>query len=360
MEKFADILVNYSTKIKEGDRVQIYLRGVSGESLALATYKKALQAGAISVSLHVIPEEMDSIFYEYATDAQLNYFPHIELKEMEDTDVFIGIAAEENPRRLMEANPRKIATRDKVLEPIFRHRIEKTRWVVTRFPTAGYAQNAGMSTDAFTEFLFDAVNQDWSVQEREQEKIKQYLDKAREIRLVADRTDLTVRKDERPVVKCFGEKNMPDGEVFFSPLEDSAAGKVSFSFPVIYQGNEIDGVELELEKGVIVGAKARLNEQFLLKALDTDEGAERLGEFGIGTNYNIERFVKNMLFDEKIGGTVHIAPGASFPEAKGVNRSGLHLDMLVDLRKGGELYADGVLIQENGRFTGPLEGLFEF
>jgi len=357
IEKFADILVNYSTKIKPGDRVGIFCRGITGEPLALSVYKKALQAGAMDVYMHVLPEEMDSILFAYANDSQLSYFPTIEMEEMKATDVWIGIAAENNPKRLMGANPEKLAMRSKVTAPIFDHRVNKTRWVVTRYPTNGYASNAGMSLEEFEGFVFDAVNQDWSVQDRLQEKLKQYLDGVKEIKIVADGTNVTFNKEGRPMVKCFGEKNMPDGEIFCAPIENSASGAVSFSYPVIYQGNEIDGVVVKFEEGKVVNAKARFNEDFLLKALKTDEGSDKAGELGIGTNYDIRRFIKNMLFDEKIGGTIHIALGAAMAESKGTTKSGLHLDMLVDLRKYGQIYADGALIQENGKFVGPLEGL---
>jgi aminopeptidase len=231
-------------------------------------------------------------------------------------------------------------------EPFFRG--EKP-WVGCQYPTPALAQDAGMSLEQFEEFLYGAVLIDWDALRRDMEKIAERFDGGREVRIVGDETDLTFSLDGRNGRISAADANMPSGEVFYSPVEDSANGLVTFSeYPAVYAGREIHGVRLRFESGRAVEVSSRSDEEFLKEILGSDEGAAVLGEFGIGCNPGIQDHMKNTLFDEKIEGTIHLALGNGFPFIGGTNESAVHWDMVKDLRRGGELYLDGELVQQNG------------
>ncbi|HLC18267.1 MAG TPA: aminopeptidase, partial [Thermodesulfobacteriota bacterium] len=201
------------------------------------------------------------------------------------------------------------------------------------------------------DFLYGATNIDWNRVKSGEMKLKRALDRASVVRITGEDTDLTIGIKGRKAIPCYGERNMPDGEVFLSPRENSADGHIYYEMPAIYQGREVTGIRLRFRKGKVVEASAEKNEDFLLAMLDTDRGARYLGELGIGVNYGIKKFSKDILFDEKIGGTVHLAVGKSYEEAGGKNVSAVHWDMIKDLRKGGAIHLDGKMIQKNGRFS---------
>ncbi len=233
----------------------------------------------------------------------------------------------------------------------------RKKWTLTLFPTEAYAQDAEMSLREFEDFVYSATFSDeaepvkaWTALKVRQEKLIGKLEGAREVRIVGPGTDLTMSIAGRTFVNSPGVRNMPSGEVFTGPVETSAEGEIVYDYPVVNQGREIDGIRLVFRKGEVVEATATKNQEFLRAMLEMDPGAKRLGELGIGTNFRIQRFIKNILFDEKIGGTVHLALGASYPETGGVNTSSLHWDMIKDLRKGGELWVDGTCIQKDGKF----------
>jgi aminopeptidase len=222
-------------------------------------------------------------------------------------------------------------------------------WVIAEYPVHSMAQDAGMTIAQYAEFIFDAVLLDWDAEEARMRKIADAFDAADEVRIVGPGTDLTLSLAGRAGAVDDGHVNMPGGEVFYSPVEDSAEGVIEFSeFPAVYFGQEVDGARFVFERGRIVDATARSGEAFLIDTLDTDEGARRLGELGIGCNPGIQRFMKNVAFDEKIDGTVHLAVGNSYTFTGGKNKSAIHWDIVKDLRQGGLLYADGKLMQENG------------
>ncbi|MFZ3073387.1 MAG: aminopeptidase, partial [Thermodesulfobacteriota bacterium] len=223
-------------------------------------------------------------------------------------------------------------------------------WILCNFPTQALAQEADMSFAEYEDFLYGATNIDWGKVKKEEEKLKRVLDAGKEVRIVGVDTDLKISIKGRKAIACYGERNMPDGEVFLSPIEDSAEGYVYYEMPAIYQGREVTGIRLRFRKGKVVEASADKNEAFLLQMLDTDKGARFLGELGVGVNYGIQQFSKDILFDEKIGGTVHLAVGRSYEEAGGKNKSAIHWDMIKDLRRNGAIYIDGKPVQRNGRF----------
>ena len=235
----------------------------------------------------------------------------------------------------------------------------RRRWCGTLWPTPASAQQAGMATAAFAELVRRATFLDrddpagaWRALRERQERLIERLAPARELRIEADGTDLTLRVEGRTWVNSDGRRNMPSGEVFTGPHEDSAEGRIRFTVPSSPRGVEVAGIELEFREGRVVAARAERGEAYLRGTLATDEGAARLGEIGIGTNEGIEQPVGTILFDEKIGGTVHLAVGSSYPETGGTNESVVHWDMICDLRRGGRLSADGQAIVENGRLTG--------
>jgi aminopeptidase len=222
-------------------------------------------------------------------------------------------------------------------------------WVICQFPTPALAQDAGMSQRAYEEFLYGACLLDWDAEHAKMRRLADRFDAADTVRIVGEGTDITLSLKGRHALVDDGHFNMPGGEFFYSPVEDSAEGVVSYNeFPAVYAGNEVEGARLVFRQGRVVEASARRNEEFLIKTLDTDEGARRLGELGIGCNPGIQQHMKNVLYDEKIYGTIHLAVGNGFPFLGGNNVSNVHWDMVKDLRQGGQIFCDGELVQENG------------
>lgn len=348
VEKLADILVNYSAKVKKGDTVLV--RGDElGKPLILEVYRKVIEAGGNPLT-SVSFDEMNKIFYDSASKEQLSHTSKIKLYEAKNCDAVIIVHAPANSKSLTTVNPAKMTMRSKANKPISEIIVNKKKWVLTNYPTQALAQDAEMSIEEYEDFLFNATNLDWVKVDREQERIKKVIDKGRTVRIVGKDTDLTFSIKGRKGIKCSGSSNMPDGEIFYAPVEDSANGHIYYEFPAIHGGKEVAGIRLGFEKGKVVKATAEKNEEYLFAMLDTDKGARYLGEFGIGTNYGIKRFTRDILFDEKIGGTVHLALGRSYKESGGKNDSAIHWDMIKELREDGALYLDGKRIQENGKF----------
>jgi aminopeptidase len=285
-----------------------------------------------------------------APDELLGELSSIARYEAENVGVMISLEAPENTRESSDLPAERVQLQLKSSETMLRRLTNgEIRWTGCQYPTPALAQEAGMSLRAFSEFLFGACLLDWDA---EAEKMQRHLDRfngAREVRIVGPETDLTLSLEGREGEVDDGHKNMPGGEFFFCPVEDSAAGVVTFSeFPAVYLGREVAGIRLRFEGGRVVDASAAANEDFLIEILDTDEGARRVGELGIGCNPGITSYMRNTLFDEKIDGTVHLALGRSIEEIGGVNESTIHWDIVKDLRVDGRLYADGQLVQEAG------------
>jgi len=344
----AKILVEYSTKVKAGDRVQI-AADMPAYEMALEVYRLALMKGAYPW-IKLDPPGRRYVFFKHASEDQLKHLPEHELYEIKHTDVYIAIRAPANVRELSGIDPARISTWLKTVEPISEWRVSKTRWVVFYYPTQALAQEADMSLSEFEEFVFSSCLLDWPKLAEEMKKVKQLLEKTDEVRILGEETDIRFSVKGRKAVVAAGEKNMPDGEVFTSVVEDSVEGEVYFDIPAIYAGNAIEGVKLRFESGAVTEAKAERNQRLLEKLLATDSGARRLGEFGIGLNYRITRPVKSILFDEKIGGTIHLAIGRGYEETLSKNKSAIHFDLIKDLRKEGEVYFDGELVMKQGRW----------
>ena len=355
LEKLARVLVEYSIEAREGEQVAVSGE-VGAEPLIRALYARLLQVGAVPV-MQVQLAGMQELFFEHAGDVHYETVPSIRRFVAEEADAQISIKSPSNTRALANVDPAKLRALAELNKPLSETVLEKNRWVLTLFPTEALAQEANMGLAAYEEFVFEAMGLNtedpvryWQEKSREQARLKERLEEAREIRLVGPGTDLTLSVEGRTFVNSAGRRNMPCGEVFTGPIEDSANGHVYFGVPAAIGGREVAGATMRFESGKVVEANAEKGEEYLGSLLDTDAGARYLGEIGIGTNYGIKRASGNVLFDEKLGGTVHLAIGRSYKETGGKNDSSVHTDLVCDLREGGELYADGELIQKNGKF----------
>jgi aminopeptidase len=351
VERMAEILVDHCMEVKEGEVVQIKAYSDLAKPLVSEVYSRALQKGAKDIITHIELEELRETFVREASEDQLAQVSPLRMHEAEYTDVFVEILAPVNTKLLSDIGAGRVAKWERAQGQLWSYLVEHTRWAYTLYPTSGAAQDAGMSLTDFEDFVFGAVDIDWQQFSRDQQPLLKLFQGASEVAIKGHDTDLTMSVKGRTFVSADGKENMPDGEIFTGPVEDSVEGHILFSYPAIfpsYGGQEVEGVRLWFQQGKVVRATASKGEDYLLAMLDMDEGARYVGELGIGTNYNIDRFVKNILFDEKIGGTIHLALGKAYWETGGKNESGLHWDMIKDLRDGGEIYLDGTLVQKDG------------
>jgi aminopeptidase len=361
VEALAQILVRYSTKVQKGD-VCVIQGTTTGEPLIQAVYEEVLRAGGLPV-MQLTTEAAQAAFFELASAEQLDWVQPPAEWTAEHADVRIVVMADANPRALSNADPAKQArasrARRKIMETSMRRAAEgKHRWSLTLFPTHAYAAEAGMSLSAYESFFYDAclaTDADpvtaWQRASDEVIRLSEWIEGREEVHIVGPDTDVKLNVAGRKWVPCVGTHNMPDGEFFTGPVEDGVDGHIAFSFPAAYGGREVSGVRFRFEGGKVVDASADRGEDFLIEMLDTDEGSRTLGELGIGTNYGIATGTKEILLDEKIGGTVHMAIGASYPETGGLNKSAVHWDMVCDLRPGGRITVDGAELQKDGRFV---------
>jgi len=354
VETVAEILVDYCVEVKPNQLVRIS-GGREGAPLILAVYRKVLERGAHPF-LQVEPEEAEELLYTYASDAQLDYVPPFMRDVVEQIDANIGIWTDVNTKQLTNADPAKQSRRAVAMRPLSDRLLERARWSATIHPTQAFAQDAEMSLREFEDFVYDGclVHEPdpikaWKKISKEQQRLTDWLNKARQVHVVGPDTDLKLEVTGRKWINCDGHENFPDGEVFTGPIEESVNGHIRYSYPACYFGREVEDVRLEFKDGKVIKATAAKNEQFLLKMVESDEGARYVGEFAFGTNSGIQRFTKNTLFDEKIGGTIHLALGKGFPESGSKNKSAIHWDMVCDLRNGGEVHVDGTLFLKDGK-----------
>ena len=361
IERLARLLVRYSNRVKRGEVCLIRGNPIA-TPLIEAVYRECLDAGAL-VYLDISLPDIQEILLRHGSRKQIEYWPPSKIDEIKATHCRFGIWAEENTRSLSSVDPKKQQIRSRAMEPLFELVMERAakkqlRWVGTLYPTQAVAQDAEMSLTEFTDFVCAACKCDredpieaWKEVKRRQQRLEKFLNKRKKIHVKAPGTDLTLSVAGRKWENCCGTENMPDGEIFTAPVENSVNGTVLFSYPACHDGREVEGVQLTFEKGKVVEAKAKKNEKYLHSMLDLDEGARVLGEFSFGLNKDIQRFTKNILFDEKIGGTIHMALGAAYPETGGKNKSALHWDMICDLRKDSEVIIDGKACVKNGKWT---------
>ena len=365
VERLADVLVSYSTRVGPGDVVLIESSALAAP-LVHAVYRRVLEAGGhphTRVSIEGVAEHL----LKNGSDEQLAWLNPTRLEEFERADVRMVFESEVNTRSLTGVDPARQAITARARERLRDVQLERAaagemRWIVTLFPTNASAQDAEMSLAEYEDFVFGAglLEHDDPVSEWQRfgervRRLGEWLGTKEEIRVVSNGTDLTLGVGGRTWIPCDGKENFPDGEVFTAPVETRVDGTIDFTFPAAFQGRVIEGIRLRFYQGEVVEATARRGQPFLEEMLAMDEGARRVGEFAFGLNESIQEFTRNTLFDEKIGGTMHLALGKAYPESGGTNRSALHWDLVCDLRPGSEVYADGELVYRDGQF---LDGRF--
>ena len=364
LTKWAETLVNYSLSLQPEEQVLIRV-DEPAISLGKEVYRAALRAGA-HPHVQVLVDGLDEILLSTGSDAQLDFVSPTRKFEYETMDALCAIVAPSNTSALagVEADKQTRVQRagSAIRKSLFTRTAEgKAKWSLTLYPTQAAAQNAKMSLADYEDFLLRAMllDQDdpaaaWKAFSQRQQRYVDYLNRVETLRFVAQDTDITMRVGGRIWINSDGHKNFPSGEVFTGPIEDSVNGHVRYTFPTAHLGHEVDDVQLTFENGRVVQAKAARGLDFLQTMLDSDAGARVLGEVAVGNNYGVQRFTRNTLYDEKIGGTFHLALGNSYPETGGKNVSAVHWDMVCDMRPeagGGAIYADGQIIHENGQWT---------
>lgn len=367
VQNYAKVLVEHSARIVPGDRV--LLEGTTAaEPLLRELYIQILEKGGhphLMMGLPgMMPFSQDEMYLTYAkTDAQLDFVPTFYKLAYEQFESRIRIHSATNTRGQTNADAQKATRRSKALSTIteaqFRRGAEGTfKWVTTLYPTDGYAQDANMSLKEYEDFVFNAVHANeadpvafWKNVETKQQSAVDFMKGKSQVILRGPNVDLTLSVKGRTFMNSFGTFNMPDGEIYTGPVEDSVNGWVKFTYPANYGGVSVEGAELTFSKGRVERATAEKNEDYLIKTIETDAGSRFLGEFAIGTNFDIQKFTGNILFDEKIGGSFHMALGAGYPETGSKNKSAIHWDMICDMRTDSEILVDGELFYKNGQFV---------
>jgi len=366
VSKFAKVLVEHSARVVPGDR--ILLEGTTAaEPLLRELYIQILEKGGHPHLMMALPGMMpfsqDELFLTYAKDTQLDFVPTFYKLAYDQFEGRIRVHSATNTRGTTNIDPEKLQRRSKAISSIteaqFRRGADGSfKWVTTLFPTEAYAQDANMSLKEYEDFVFGAVhtNEDnpiafWKSVEGKQQSAVDFMKGKSQVILRGPNVDLTLSVKGRTFMNSFGTYNMPDGEIYTGPVEDSVNGWVKFTYPANYGGTSVENAELTFSNGRVTTAKADKNQDFLLKTLDSDAGSRHLGEFAIGTNFDIQQFTGNILFDEKIGGSFHMALGAGYPETGSKNKSAIHWDMICDMRKDAEILVDGELFYKNGQFV---------
>ena len=360
-EKYAKVLVDYSIDVQKGDLTVIKTDSAQSTPLIKAIYKAVLARGGNPL-VRCGMDGLAELFLKYADDEQLEFVDEMSKIEYETVKNFISISAPVNVKRLARISPEKQAKRSKATRQLSENLMKRSangeaKWVIADFPTNALAQEAKMSLDDYTQFIINSCYLDcddpvskWKEIEKEQQGKTDYLNTTTKIRFVGEKTDITFSTEGRKWINCCGLNNFPDGEIFTSPVENSANGQIYFDFPAIYRGNEANKILLTLKDGKVIDYKVEQGEDFFSAMINQDEGARFVGEIAIGTNERVKEITGNILFDEKIGGSIHMALGASYPETGGKNISGLHWDLIKNMKNGGQIYADDKLIYENGKF----------
>jgi aminopeptidase len=366
VQKFAKILVEHSARIAPGDRVLIEAT-TAAEPLVRELFIQIMEKGGHPHPMVALPGLMpfsqDEFYLTYANDAQLDFVPTFYKLAYDQFESRIRIHSSTNTRGTTNIDPAKSQRRGKatsgITEAQMRRGAEgKFKWVTTLYPTDAYAQDAGMSLKDYEDFVFNAVHAHeddpiayWNSTKAGQQKAIDFLAGKNLVTLRGPNVDLSLSIKERAFMNSTGTYNMPDGEIYTGPVEDSLNGWVKYTYPAIYGGVAVEGAELTFNRGRVERAQAEKNEAYLIKMLESDEGARHVGEFAIGTNFDINKFTGNILFDEKIGGTFHMALGAGYPETGSKNKSSIHWDMICDLRTDSEITVDGELFYKNGQFV---------
>jgi aminopeptidase len=360
LDKLADILVNYSVEAQPKQWVAVR-SGIEGLPLVHAVVEKILQAGA-NPTIYINDAETEAAILRYGSDDQLNWMSPLEWANFCEADALVIIRADSNNRSLSGIDPARQAMRLKARGELTQTYLRRTnegtfKWILTNYPSNAYAQDADMNLKDYEDFVFSATGADlddpvayWKNRRADQQRLVDWLQGKKQIIARGPNIDMTLSIEGRTFINDSGGRNMPGGEIFTGPVEESVNGWVRFTYPAIRNGNEVEGVEFTFEEGKVVKATAEKNEAYLLSELDTDPGARYLGEFAIGTNYGIQRFTRSILYDEKIGGTLHMAVGLAYESTGGRNKSAIHWDFICDMREDSEILVDGELFYKNGAF----------
>jgi aminopeptidase len=359
LRRLAEVIVDYSAGVRPGELV--LLEGpVIVEPLLEELYRSVLHAGGRPVTR--IDLDLDELLLKEGSEEQIAWVNPALREDVERADVRIVIEGTSNSKSLTAVDPRRQALQERARSELRERYLERAlkgelRWVLSAYPTNAAAQDAEMSLSDYEDFLYGAALLDdgdagarWRAFSEQLRRVAEFLSEKRELRIVADCTDLTLAVGGRTWIASAGHENLPDGEVFTAPHERSVEGEIRFSYPAVFRGRQVDDVRLSFREGAVVEASAAHGQDFLEEMIAVDEGARRVGELAFGLNEAITTFTRNILFDEKIGGTVHLALGSAYAESGGENRSALHWDMICDLRSGSEVYADGELVYRDGRF----------
>lgn len=347
-KKLGELIVNYSIETIAGDKIVISMREIDSYPLALAIYEAAIKAGAYPQVLF-LSEKMDRSLLKYGNQKQLEWEPEMEIWAMEWADAYIGLRSFSNPYEFWDIPTEKLAKYRYVRGKISSLRWKKKHWTLIRIPNALLAEQAGLDEEMMLDMFFRASFLEWSTLSKKWNEWAQILNKGRKIRILGEKTDLSFSVDNRIWIVDDGHINMPGGEIYTSPIVNTINGCIYFDTPAVFSGREIHDVKLCWKDGMLVEATASTNQDFLNAILDVDEGARSIGEFAFGLNSELHHFCKDLLLDEKIGGTIHIALGRAYPETGGTNKSVIHWDIVKDMRNDGKVFLDDNLIFENGK-----------
>ncbi|MFP4611850.1 MAG: aminopeptidase [Spirochaetaceae bacterium] len=344
----ARILVDYSTGTRDGDRCLIIMRETESSPLMRAVYARAIERGAYPQVLFSSTFLERDLMKRGSAD-QIAWEPELFMRAMDWADVCVDLRAAANLYEFADIDSTVISAHRKAEGAVSAKRTQSTRWTICRIPTAALAQQAGRSLDTMMDFFFEATLLDWEGESAALNRRLERLGGTKEVRITAPGTDLKFSTEGRSYVAEDGHINMPGGELFTAPVEDSVEGHIYFEDPGVFAGTLMEDIRLDFAVGEVVSSSARTNEGFLREVLAMDDGARRVGEFGIGTNPRVTFASKDILYDEKIFGTIHIALGRSYSQCGGKNQSALHWDIVKDLRRGGTVTVDGVVILEDGK-----------
>lgn len=356
IKTLAHNLVNYSCKVIEGDKVYIHYIGEATTDLARQLIKEVYKAGGQAFP-HYTNQQVQREMLLNCSEEQLKLMAEVDALEMSKMDCYIGVRGTNNVSELSDVPSEKLSMYERLYATPVHHkiRVPKTRWVILRYPNEAMAQLSGTSTEDFEDFFFRVCNLDYSKMDEAMKSLVAYMNRTDKVHLVGPGTDLTFSIKDIPAIPCAGELNIPDGEVFTAPVKDSVNGKITYNTPSLYQGFTYENVSLVFENGKIVEATANDTEK-INQVFDTDEGARYVGEFAIGVNPYIKKAMKDILFDEKIRGSIHFTPGMCYDEAPNGNESAIHWDLVwiqTEECGGGEIYFDDVLVRKDGIFVVP-------
>lgn len=347
--ELGEILVNHSAEIKPGERVMIAMTEVETFPLVQGVYRAVIKAGGFP-QVQFLSERLRHSLMKYGNEEQINWVPEIEAYGMDWADVYIGLRGANNLFENADISTDVLSKNQRAMGKISSLRWEKTRWCLVRVPNDAFAQQAETDVETIMEMFFNACLIDWKKSTEEWQQISQKLEKGSDIQILGKDTDLRFSVKGRKWIVGDGKINMPDGEIFTAPINETLNGKIYFEFPGVFGGRLIEDIRLYWENGKLVEATSSTEQEYLRKVIATDLGSSLLGEFAFGTNAAVDHFCKDILIDEKIGGTIHIALGRAYPECGGTNQSAIYWDIIKDIRNSGEVLLDGKIVFKEGKF----------